>query len=172
MGAKMPLFSLKRARIFKLITFFVFLFIFSSCASKRPVVNPKVQLSNLTVQDITLSHINYGATISVYNPNLSDIDIDYIQYEIFLNNLKFMDGAEQLDVTVPAHSKKEIQVTLSGSLFNVLQLLSELARQPKINFEMKGHLTGDFGAGERFSLPFKETGSLDLKKLDPGIPLR
>ncbi len=158
-----------KARRVTSIFLLAFLALTFSCTPKRPIVNPKVQLSNLTVKDVSLSHINYGATISVYNPNLDNIDIDYIEYEILLNNLKFMDGAEQLDVTIPGHAKKEIAVTLSGSLFNVLQLLSSLASQPKIHFEMKGYLSGSFGAGERLNLPFNEKGSLDLEQLDPKI---
>ncbi len=161
---------MKKAAIY----FFLFaaFFLISSCAPKKDLISPQIELSGLNIKGVSLSHITYTATLGIYNPNKFDIHIDSIKYSLYLNGSKFMDGADSVDVKIGPHEDKKVNVRLSGSLFNVLRLLSSLSKEPKIDFKMKGTIWGrTSGMGPSFSIPFEEKGNFDFNDLNPGIPL-
>ncbi len=151
---------------------FVFLFLITACAQHAKFISPKVELINLGVKDVTFSHINYEAKIRLYNPNLESLHINSMEYTLFVNGIRLIDGAEQVDVKVGPHKEAVIPVRLSGSVFNVIRLISSMQNAKDVDFEMKGTVAGIDINGNYFSLPFSEKGKLDLSTLNPGVPLR
>ncbi len=156
----------------KVLAGFVFLFLLASCAHETRFVTPKVELMNLNVKDVTFSHINYTANIRLYNPNLEALHVNFMDYTLYVNGIKLIDGAEQVDKKVGPHEEAVVPVRLSGSVLNVIRLVSSMQNAHQVDFEMKGIVSGNDNAGRAFSLPFKEKGKLDLSSLNPGLPLR
>jgi len=157
---------------FRLLSSFVFLFFIASCAQHTKFIKPKVELLNLGVKDVTFSHINYDAKIRLYNPNLESLHIKSMEYSLYVNGIRLIDGAEQVDIEVGPHEEAVIPVRLSGSVFNVIRLISSMQNAKDVDFEMKGTVAGIDTNGNYFSLPFSEKGKLDLSTLNPGVPLR
>ncbi len=150
----------------------VFFILAAGCAQHTRFVSPKVELLNLNVKDVSFSHINYQAKIRLYNPNLEALKVDFMQYSLYVNGIRLVDGAEQVDKKVPPHQEAVIPIRLSGSVLNVIRLISNMQNASEVDFEMKGTVSGIDTNGNSFSLPFSEKGKLDLSSLDPGLPLR
>ncbi len=155
-----------------MLTGFVFLILCAGCAQHAKFISPKVELLNLTVKDVSFSHINYQANIRLYNPNLEALRIDFMEYSLYINGIRLVDGAEQVDQKIGPHEEAVIPVRLSGSVLSVIRLISNMQNAREVDFEMKGTVSGTDTSGSPFSLPFSEKGKLDLSSLNPGLPLR
>ena len=142
------------------------------CSQHSRFISPKVELLNLNVKDVSFSHINYQAKIRLYNPNLEALKVDYMQYSLYINGIKLVDGAEQVSEEIGPHKEAVIPVRLSGSVLNVIRLISNMQNAKEVDFEMKGTVSGIDTNGHYFSLPFSEKGKLDLSSLNPGLPLQ
>ncbi len=145
----------------------IFLLIAGGCAPKRKFVSPQVELLGLDVRDVSLSHINYRATVRVYNPNLEPLEITDVQYALSLNGINMVNGESQVDQTVGPHEEVKLPLRLSGSLFSTLRFLASMPNARKISFVMKGTIVGSSQSGHAFALPFEEKGKLDLQDLRP-----
>ncbi len=144
-----------------------FLLMAAGCAPKRKFVSPQVELLGLDIKDVSLSHINYQATVRVYNPNLEPLDISDVQYSLYLNGINMVNGESQVEQTVRPHEEIKIPLRLSGSLFSTLRFLASMPNARKISFVMKGTIIGASDSGHSFALPFEENGELDLQQLKP-----
>ncbi len=159
----------KPVRIYMTLTGFFFLFFVVACAQHARFISPKVELLNLNVRDVTLSHINYQARVRLYNPNLQSLHVNFMEYSLFVNGINLVNGAEQVDEKIGPHEEAAIPVKLSGSVFNVIRLVSSMQKAKDVDFELKGTVSGTDTNGQTFSLPFAEKGKLDLSALYPGL---
>ncbi len=150
----------------------VFCVFVAGCSQHSRFISPKVELLNLNVKDVSFSHINYQANIRLYNPNSEALKVDYMQYSLYINGIKLVDGAEQVSKEIGPHKEAVIPVRLSGSVLNVIRLISSMQNVKEVDFEMKGTVSGIDTNGNSFSLPFSEKGKLDLSSLNPGLPSR
>jgi LEA14-like dessication related protein len=146
----------------------------NGCAVMRPDP-PDVQLAGLEITDLSLTHANFKATLRLYNPNATEIDIEGIEFNLYLNDTKVARGRTAKAFNLPAEDFADASLRLSSSFFNLFQLSRGLQDQTDISFRIAGKVKiggyGVFGA----TIPIEADGRIPLKgslnQLVPGAAI-
>lgn len=132
-----------------------------SCAVMRPAP-PEVQLAGLEITDMSLSHANFLATLRLYNPNQVDLEVERIQFTLFLNDVQVADGLTAETFALPALKSGNAVIHLSSSFLDLLQLTRTLQDRNELSFRIAGKIKiggyGLFGT----TIPVERQGSLPL----------
>lgn len=131
-----------------------------SCASvmKKPEP-PRVGIAGLEILEVGLFEQRYLLSLRLQNPNDFALDVNGMDYEVFLNDRSFAHGVNHNSVTLPAFGEDVLEVEVISSLSNMLDQLRGLEsgyNQPlsyrilggvkinnwpvKIPFEFKGEI--------------------------------
>ena len=113
--------------------------VLSACAAIRPDP-PQVQLSGLEITDVSLSHANFLATLDLYNPNSTDLDIKRIEFTLFLNDVRVANGMTSKSITIPAEADGTAPVRLSCSFLDLFQFTRSLDGKDRITFHIVGEI--------------------------------
>jgi LEA14-like dessication related protein len=111
----------------------------SGCATIRPEP-PDVQLAGLTISDLSLSHANFLATVSLYNPNNAALEVEGLEFALFLDNLRFAQGKTAKAFSVPAEQTGEASLRLSVSFFDLFRLSQRLRDLDEVPFRIAGDI--------------------------------
>lgn len=111
----------------------------AACAAIRPLP-PEVQLTGLEITDMSLSHANFMATLSLFNPNATSLDIHGMKFTLHLNDVKVANGQSVRSFSIPAEESGEASLRLSSSILNLLQLSFKLQGQTEISFRLNGEV--------------------------------
>lgn len=149
----------------------VCILLLSACAAIRPEP-PEVQLAGLELTNLSLSHANFLATLQLYNPNGVDLDVEGLDFTLFLNDLRIAHGKTAKAFLLPAEDTAEAALRLSTSYLNLLQLSGRLQGQSELNFRVAGEVEiGGFGIIGT-TIPIDHEGTLpltgSLNQLVPG----
>ena len=133
----------------------------TACAGLRPEP-PEVQLAGLEITNVSLSHANFLATLSLFNPNSFGLDIEGLKFTLFLNDVRIAKGLTAKAFSIPAEESGEAAIRLSSSFLNLFQLSRSLQNQDEITFRIAGEIKigglGLLGA----TIPIEREGTLPL----------
>ncbi len=133
----------------------------TACAGIRPEP-PEVQLSGLEITDLSLSHVNFLASLKLFNPNSVGLDIEGLRFTLHLNDVRVATGQTAQAFHIPAEEFGEAAIRLSSSFLNLLQLTGKLQGQSEIAFRLAGEVRvgglGILGA----TIPIDHEGHLPL----------
>ncbi|MBE0597059.1 MAG: LEA type 2 family protein [Desulfuromonadales bacterium] len=126
---------------------------------------PEVQLQNLRIGELTLSHANLLATLRIFNPNSVPLTVQGVDYAFFLNGIQVADGRAQQPVRVGAGEYGEAVLRLSAGYLNLLQLTSALQPEEQLKYALEGSVRiGGFRILNQ-TFPFRREGVIDPKLL-------
>lgn len=111
----------------------------TGCATIRPNP-PEVQLAGLTISDISLSHANFLATLNLYNPNDTTLDVKGFEFALFLDEMRVTRGASAKSFSVPAEQTGSTTLRLSASFFDLLRLSQRLKNLDEVPFRLAGEV--------------------------------
>ncbi|NJC87968.1 MAG: LEA type 2 family protein [Desulfuromonas sp.] len=111
----------------------------AGCAAIRPEP-PEVQLAGLTISDLSLSHANFLATLSLYNPNNAELEIEGLDFALTLDKVQIARGATAKAFTIPAEQTGEASLRLSTSLINLFRLSQKLKGLEEVPFRISGQV--------------------------------
>lgn len=109
------------------------------CATIRPQP-PEVQLAGLTISDISLSHANFLATLNLYNPNNSTLDVEGLAFALFLDEVRVTRGASAKAFSIPAEQTGSTTLRLSTSFFDLFRLSQRLKDLEEVPFRIAGEV--------------------------------
>lgn len=138
--------------------------LFSGCAGLSGIdAPPRVNLVDLRPVEINLLEQRYRARLRIRNPNDAPLKVRGLDYTIYINERKFADGVSDRRFTVPAYGESVIEVTLSSSLFRLLEQFSRLAAGDKLvlRYRISGALSV---AGSATKFPFSYEDELDFSR--------
>ncbi len=149
----------------RLILFLVpVLFTLASCASLRPIP-PEVNLLNVRVGEMTLSHANLFADLRVHNTNPIPIALEKVNYNFILNGIRVAVGRSMNPVRIGSNESGDVTLLLSAGYLNLFRFTA--GRDP--GDEIKYVIEGDMEIGGlRFidtTFPFREEGTIPVGKL-------
>jgi LEA14-like dessication related protein len=133
----------------------------TACAGIRPQP-PEVQLSGLEISDVSLSHANFLATLKLFNPNSSRLDIEWLKFTLFLNDVRVAKGQTAKVFSIPAEESREVAVRLSSSFLDLFQLTRSLQNQQDVNFRIAGEIRINGAGMLGRSIPIERDGTLPL----------
>jgi LEA14-like dessication related protein len=133
----------------------------SACAGIRPEP-PQIQLMGLEISEVSLSHANFLATLQLFNPNNASLNIERINFTLFLNDTRITKGLTAIPFTIPAGNSSEAVIRLSSSFLDLYQLTRHLHNQNEITFRIAGEVKiGGYGLLGTI-LPIEHEGTLLL----------
>ncbi|WP_305045593.1 LEA type 2 family protein [Geoalkalibacter sp.] len=134
------------------------------CATLRPEP-PEVSLVGLQVQELTLSHVNMLAELSLFNPNRIGLNIEQVDYALSLNGIRVSSGKSLAPVKVAAGESANVTLRLSGSYLKILQLLNTLQKGDELKYLLDGAIkVGGLGVLGR-TFPLREEGMISAEVL-------
>jgi len=136
-------------------------FILTGCAAIRPEP-PEVQLAGLTISDLSLSHANFLATLSVFNPNNSAIEIEGIEFALSLDEVPFARGSTAKAFSIPAEQTGEASLRLSTSLLNLFRLTQKLKGLNEVPFRIAGQVKVGGPGFLWMTVPIDSEGAIPL----------
>jgi LEA14-like dessication related protein len=139
---------------------------FSSCSTIN-AVPPEVNLMQVDVQDVTLSHVNLLADLRVFNPNEKALTIQGVDYTLHLEGIKVFSGKSNLSQTIGPQEYGHVTLRLSSAYWDIIQLFNKLPNKSDVAFSMQGSIRvgGNRLFAQRFS--FDKQGIIPLQKTTP-----
>lgn len=125
--------------IYRIATIVILVISLTACAGIRPEP-PTVQLSALEITDVSLSHANFLATVSLFNPNSYGLDIEGLSFTLFLNDIRIAKGLTAKAFSIAAEESGKASLRLSSSFLNLFQLSRSLQNQDEITFRLAGEI--------------------------------
>ncbi len=118
-----------------------FTLLLAACASlKERPEPPKVSLAGLEIREIGLFEQRYLVKLRLQNPNDFALDINGMDYEIFINERSFAHGVSRNSVSLPSFGEDVLKVDVISSLNRIFEQLRDLERgfdQP-LNYRITG----------------------------------
>jgi LEA14-like dessication related protein len=111
----------------------------TGCTTLRPNP-PEVQLAGLTISDLSLSHANFLATLNLYNPNSTALDIEGLDFALFLDEVQVSRGATTKSLRIPAEQTGSASLRLSTSFLDLFRLSQRLKTLDAVPFRIAGEV--------------------------------
>lgn len=140
----------------------VIAFILSSCSLIRPEP-PEINLMNLTISEVTLSHLNLIADLRIFNPNSISIDVKEVEYSLSINGTKISEGRNPKGVRVGPSEYENLNIRISTAYWEIARIVNSLQAGKEVNFVLSGLVkVGGLGViGKTF--PFERKGVIPIK---------
>lgn len=112
-------------------------FLATGCAAIRPEP-PDIQLAGLEISDISLTHANFLASLSLYNPNSAALDVEGLEFALFLNDVRVARGITARSFTIPAEESGTAALRMSTSFIDLFRLSQKLQGLDAVPFRIVG----------------------------------
>lgn len=133
----------------------------SGCVALRPEP-PEVQLVGLTVSELSLTHANFLATVSLYNPNSVALDVEGLQFELFLDDIRVARGVTAKAFTIAAEQTGSAALRLSTSFLDLFRLAHKLKGLDQVPFRLAGEVKVGGPGFLWITVPITSQGSIPL----------
>jgi LEA14-like dessication related protein len=131
------------------------------CAAMRPEP-PDVQLAGLTISDLSLSHANFLATLSLYNPNSTALDVEGLEFALFLDEVRIARGVTAKAFSVPAEQTATADLRLSSSFIDLFRLSQKLKGLDQVPFRIAGEVRIGGPGFLWMTVPVESEGTIPL----------
>jgi LEA14-like dessication related protein len=127
----------------------------SSLARNLDIVNPRYSIRNVRPRvDIAIplsaSSIDFDFTLGVDNPNRVGLRLDQIDFNLFINDSRVLDGVSQQGLRIPAQGRGEVLLRTRLGYQNARMLFNEIAdmvRGERARYEIRGNAYYDTPVG-------------------------
>lgn len=131
--------------------------------------NPKLTYQSTNIRNISFEKIDFDVVYDLENINPVAINKITTDYEIFLNNRRFVGGKKALD-EVPGRGKAQVVLPVTlfyADLFDgVANLVNAVGRGEKsIPYQVKGTLAAKIVGLIDFSVPIDQTAEIPLPEI-------
>lgn len=152
----------------KYLSLFLLLFVMvlSGC---EELEKPKLTYQSTNIKNITFEKVDFDVVFDLENINPVAITAITTDYEIYLNNRRFVSGKKALN-DVPGRGKTQLVLPVTllyADLFNgVSGLVSAVAQgQKSISYQAKGNLAAKVVGLIDFTVPIDQTAEIPLPEI-------
>lgn len=132
------------------------------CAAVKPKP-PEVSLQRLQVGELNLSHASLLADLKIYNPNLIDLTLEEVEYNLKLNGIQVSSGRSTEPVSIASHGYGTLRVNLSAAYFDLLRFVNSAKKQKSFKYSIQGNIAvGGLGL-VRVDFPLEAFGTIDIE---------
>lgn len=119
--------------------------------------SPKVTLSDLRLQSISVFEQRYAVGLRIQNPNAEALPIRGMQFTLYVNHAELAHGVTREEITLPAYGEQLVKVDVVSSLGNIMEQISSLEKKSVTGIQYK--VVGSASVtGFTATLPFEYTG--------------
>ncbi|MDZ7761494.1 MAG: LEA type 2 family protein [Desulfovermiculus sp.] len=143
----------------------------SGCAGLgKSLEPPKINLANITVQEIKTFETVFGLQLRIFNNNDVPLVIKALDCDLEVNERRLASGVTETEATIPAFGTGLVDVTVYASSLQIVSRFLQGLRTSKdngktesIDYNLSGHLhLGDRALPAR--IPFSAKGSMALDR--------
>jgi LEA14-like dessication related protein len=137
-------------------------FALTGCATLSGLDAPRVNLSNITPQDMTLFEQKFLVQLRIQNPNDVPLEVKGMTFSLDLNGKSFATGLSNQQVTIPRFGSELVEVEVFSGLTGILKQVQVLAasKTPAFTYRLRGKAYLDKPAA--IALPFDEQGEIQF----------
>lgn len=134
----------------------------AACATLSGLDAPRVSVSNITPQDMTLFEQQFLVALRIQNPNDVPLGVKGMTFNLDLNGKSFASGLSNQQVTVPRFGSAVVEVEVYSGLTGILRQFQTFAAggAPRFTYRLRGKAHLDQPAS--ITLPFDEQGEIEL----------
>ena len=131
----------------------------SGCASigRNAFAQPEVTLRDVKLQGVGLTGGSFDVVLSVYNPNGYRLDATQLNYNLFVDTLRFANGPLNQQFTVQEKDSTIVRVPVNFSYAGVGEAGRQLLNTGSVNYRVAGDVTVATPVGS-FKVPYDRTG--------------
>jgi LEA14-like dessication related protein len=125
---------------------------------------PQVSLAGIRIAKLTPDAQRFVLSLRVRNPNMMDIPLHSLSYQLELNGEPVANGRRNKPVTLPGGAEKTVDVEADASMQEVINQMQQMAGKgfPPVKYR----LHGEFRLGNGSTpMPFEQSGSIDVGDL-------
>jgi LEA14-like dessication related protein len=129
------------------------------CASigRNAFAQPEVTLRDVKLQGVGLTGGSFDVVLSVYNPNGYRLDASQLNYNLFVDTLRFANGTLNQQFTVQEKDSTIVRVPVNFSYAGVGEAGRQLLNTGSVNYRVAGDVTVATPVGS-FKVPYDRTG--------------
>jgi LEA14-like dessication related protein len=129
------------------------------CASigRNAFAEPVVTLRDVKLQGIGMTGGSFDVVLSVYNPNGYRLDASQLNYNLFVDTLRFANGTLNQQFTVQEKDSTIVRVPVNFSYAGVGEAGRQLLNTGSVNYRVTGDVTVATPVGS-FKVPYDRTG--------------
>lgn len=129
------------------------------CASigRNAFAEPVVTLRDVKLQGIGMTGGSFDVVLSVYNPNGYRLDASQLNYNLFVDTLRFANGTLNQRFTVQEKDSTIVRVPINFSYAGVGEAGRQLLNTGSVNYRVAGDVTVATPVGS-FKVPYDRTG--------------
>lgn len=145
--------------------FALFVSLLTSCAAMQPA-SPEINLIGLFIDEVTLSHVNMVANLRLYNPNTVSLQVESIEYQLYLNGVRVSSGRSVSGMEISANDYGSFDLRLSTAYWDLFRFVNNFQEGENIDYHLIGKVqVGGFGViGHTFD--FDHEGTIPLQNGD------
>ena len=143
---------------------FVILLLLSGCAGLgKRLEPPRVTLSNIVVQKVTVFETTIEVKLRIFNVNDIPIEIKGTECDLELMGNHFATGVSNQKVNIPSYESATIPVVVYSSVVSMIKSLLSLQNSEKLKYKLTGRIRIEGGALLPSAIPFKSEGELSFE---------
>jgi LEA14-like dessication related protein len=129
------------------------------CASigRNAFAEPVVTLRDVKLQGIGLTGGSFDVVLSVYNPNGYRLDATQLNYNLFVDTLRFANGTLSQRFSVQENDSTLVTVPINFTYAGVGEAGRQLLNTGSVNYRVAGDVTVATPVGS-FKVPYDRTG--------------
>ncbi len=121
---------------------------------RMAVKDLKVDFQGVEVQALTLDKIQLNVNLKAYNPNSVEAIIDRLDYTVYVEDRRAMEGSTDEEYRIPPHGNKTIKLSATIKLIDlpdVFMVIKEAAKKSKVKTraDIKLHIKTPLGTFTR-----------------------
>ncbi|MBS3780518.1 MAG: LEA type 2 family protein [Desulfovermiculus sp.] len=143
----------------------------SGCAGLgKSLEPPKINLANITVQEIKTFETVFGLQLRIFNNNDVPLVIKALECDLEVNESRLASGVTETEATIPAFGTGLVDVTVYASSLQIVSRFLQGLRTSKDNGKTESidyNLSGHLHLGDRAlpaKIPFSAKGSMDVDR--------
>lgn len=127
---------------------------------------PQIELAGVRVLEMGPSRQTLALKLRVHNPNLMDIPLHSLRYQLDLNGEPLVRGDRQQPITLPGGKDEIVEVRAVVSAQQIIEQLQQLVGQGDSRIDYRLH--GEFRVGSgSVPMPYEQRGRIDLHDFLP-----
>lgn len=129
------------------------------CASlgRNAFAQPVVTLKDVKLQGVGLTGGSFDVILSVYNPNGYRLDATQLNYNLFVDTLRFANGTLNQQFTVQEKDSTTVTVPVNFTYAGVGEAGRQLLNTGSVNYRVAGDVRVATPVGS-FTVPYDRTG--------------
>lgn len=146
-----------------------------SCKSlmKKAFQQPIVKVEKVQVEEISFAGADLNITISIDNPNAIGITLNRLEYELFIEDERLIEGIKSDKLQIAARKKSEFTIPVQLHFKGLQDGIYGILNKDKISYEFKSLITINtpitdltFQPGKKGNIPIPERPRFNVEKID------